>query len=169
MRCSKWGKLIQLQHYQGSRASYWGLAGRTWNFSLSGRTQKISMPFTSRWLYCKCKAESTTTPNREIQNISSFDSPSPGCTWQRWWMSESCNSVQGRHPRPPGTCSPAGSSAQANYFVCKRLRQLSCCPSPILLQHLFKSQPACRSAGLELQNERSKNTEATASSPFKRL
>lgn len=92
------------------------------------------MPFTFRWLYCKCKAQSTNTSNREIQNISSFDSPSPSCTWQRWWMSESCNPVQGRHPRPLGTWSPAGCSAQANYLVCKRLRQLSSWPPPILLQ-----------------------------------
>lgn len=64
------------------------------------------MSFSFRWLYCKCKAESTATPNREIKNISSFDSPSPSCTWQRWWISESCNSVQGRHPRPLGTWIP---------------------------------------------------------------
>lgn len=83
-------------------------------------------------------------------------------------MSESCNSVQDtqfkvqdRHPRPLGTWSPSGCSAQANYLNCKGLRQLSLCPLPScsseLLCDLFKPQPACRSSGLWLHMHKAKH------------
>lgn len=167
MICSKLSKLIQLQHCYGSPASYWGLARRTWNFSLLGRTEKASMSFSSRWLYCKCKAESTATPNREIQNISSFDSPLPSCTWQRWWISESCNSVRGRHPRPLGTWSPLviwstkdwGSSAAvplpswSSELLCASVQT----PASLQVRHAVTKAPW------------SKTQRRTASSPFRRL